>query len=129
MAGPKRIVLTTFGSLGDLHPYIAVALGLQERGHRPVIATGRYYKEKIEGEGIEFAPVRPDFPDRAVLKQLVRDVMDMKKGPQTVIRDVVLPHLRDSYEDLVRAVSGADLLVTSMLTYAGPIVAEKQKML
>ena len=24
----RRIVLTTFGSLGDLHPYIAVALGV-----------------------------------------------------------------------------------------------------
>jgi hypothetical protein len=31
----RRIVLTTFGSLGDLHPYIAVALGLKSRGrHR-----------------------------------------------------------------------------------------------
>ena len=35
----RRIVLTTFGSLGDLHPYIAVALGLQERGHEAIIAS------------------------------------------------------------------------------------------
>jgi hypothetical protein len=35
----RRIVLTTFGSLGDLHPYIAVALGLKTRGHEAVIAT------------------------------------------------------------------------------------------
>ena len=27
----RRIVLTTFGSLGDLHHYIALALGLQAR--------------------------------------------------------------------------------------------------
>jgi UDP:flavonoid glycosyltransferase YjiC (YdhE family) len=37
--GERRIVLTTFGSLGDLHPYIAVALGLKERGHEAIIAT------------------------------------------------------------------------------------------
>jgi UDP:flavonoid glycosyltransferase YjiC (YdhE family) len=36
----KRIVLTTVGSLGDLHPYIAIALGLKARGHDAVVATG-----------------------------------------------------------------------------------------
>jgi len=40
----KRVVLTTFSSLGDLHPYIAVALGLQGRGHEAVIATSGYYR-------------------------------------------------------------------------------------
>jgi rhamnosyltransferase subunit B len=129
MAVGKRIVLTTFGSLGDLHPIMAVAIGLQQRGHCPVIATGSYYREKIEAEGIQFAPIRPEYSDRAMIKQLVRDVMDMKKGPEAVIRDVVLPHLRDSYDDLTRAVAGADMLVTSPLTYAGPIVAEKQRLL
>ena len=31
----RRVVLLTFGSLGDLHPYIALALELRARGHRP----------------------------------------------------------------------------------------------
>ena len=31
----KRIVFTTAGSLGDLHPYIAVALGLKAGGTTP----------------------------------------------------------------------------------------------
>jgi hypothetical protein len=41
----RRIDLTTFGSLGDLHPYIAVALGLQARGHEAVIATSAAYRQ------------------------------------------------------------------------------------
>ena len=32
----RRIVLTTFGSLGDLYPYITIAQGLQARGHEAV---------------------------------------------------------------------------------------------
>ena len=40
-----RIVLTTFGSLGDLHPYLAIALELKRRGHRPVIATSGVHRE------------------------------------------------------------------------------------
>ena len=29
---PAHIVLHTFGSLGDLHPYLALGLGLTDRG-------------------------------------------------------------------------------------------------
>ena len=55
-----RIVLNTFGSLGDLHPYLALALGLQRRGHQPVIATSAIYRAKVEALGLAFAAVRPD---------------------------------------------------------------------
>ena len=34
-----RIIINTFGSFGDIHPYMAIALELQRRGHVPVIAT------------------------------------------------------------------------------------------
>ena len=49
------IILNTFGSFGDLHPYMAIALELQRRGHTPVIATMEGYREKIEDAGL---PVR-----------------------------------------------------------------------
>jgi rhamnosyltransferase subunit B len=55
-----HFLLTTFGSLGDLHPYIAVGIGLRDRGHRVTIATSEGYRAKIEGEGLNFHPVRPD---------------------------------------------------------------------
>ena len=44
----KRIVLTTFGSLGDLHPWIAIARGLQSRGHDAVIATHASYRTLVK---------------------------------------------------------------------------------
>ena len=54
-----RIVLNTFGSLGDLHPYLAIALELQRRGHQPVVATHGLYRARVEAMALEFAPVRP----------------------------------------------------------------------
>ena len=56
----RRIVVATFGSLGDLHPYLALALGLRVRGHDVVVATGNCYREHIEALGLGFAAVRPD---------------------------------------------------------------------
>src|SRR5919106_4226928 len=116
-----RIVLSTFGSLGDLHPYLALGLGLRERGHRVALATHGYYRSKIEEEKIEFFPVRPDAdPDD---RELLALAMDAKKGPEKVLRDIVLPALRESYEDLLVAARGDDLLVSHPLTFAVPLVA------
>ncbi len=120
-----RIILSTFGSLGDVHPYMAIALGLQARGHRAVIATSALYRRKVEAEGIGFHAVRPDLPDPAAARELIRRVMDARRGTEYVFRDLWLPHLRESYDDLTAAARGADLLITHPITFSGPLVAEK----
>ena len=56
----SRIALTTIGSLGDLHPKIAVALELRKRGHDVVFATHKEYQGKIEALGFEFHRMHPD---------------------------------------------------------------------
>jgi rhamnosyltransferase subunit B len=118
----SRIVLATFGSLGDLHPFLALAIELAARGHRVAIATHEYYRSKIEAEGIGFFPVRPDgTPDD---RELIAYAMDVKKGPERVLREIVLPVLRESYADLLAAARGADLLVSHPLTFAVPVAAE-----
>src|SRR5262245_40546693 len=95
----RRLVLTTFGSLGDLHPYIAVALGLQARGHEAVLATSGYYRQKVEALGLGFRAVRPDHPDPEADPELMRRVMDRRRGSEFVIRQLMMSALRDSYED------------------------------
>ena len=120
----RRIVLTTFGSLGDLHPYIAIALGLQNRGHEAVIATGGYYRQKIEALGLGFRPLRPD-SDFVSDPDVMRRFMDLRWGTIRVLRELLLPALRDSYEDTLAAAEGADLLVCHPLTFATRLVAEK----
>src|SRR6185436_1210614 len=83
----KRIVLSTFGSFGDIHPYVAIALELQDRGHQPVIATSEIYREKMETVGLEFFPVRPDMPSidqPDEVAKVVGEVMDPKRGPEAV---------------------------------------------
>jgi UDP:flavonoid glycosyltransferase YjiC (YdhE family) len=122
----KRIILATHGTLGDLHPYLAIALELRARGHQPVIATSEYYRQKIEATGLSFHPVRPDvtFDD----KELHWRFIEPKRGLERIIREFILPALRESYEDLSAAVKkdgGADLLISQLLIFAAPLVAEK----
>ena len=121
----KRIILFTWGSFGDLHPYIALAQGLKERGHRPAIATVAFYKDKIESMGLDFFPIRPDLPPMELVPHLARRLMASRGGTKSVVRDTLMPSLRLMYEDAVAAAQGADLLLSHPITYAVPIVAEK----
>jgi UDP:flavonoid glycosyltransferase YjiC (YdhE family) len=119
----RRIVLATFGSLGDLHPYIAIALGLQARGHDAVLATGECYRRKIEALGLGFRAVRPDC-DQVTDPDAMRHFMDGRVGTIRILHDAILPALRDSYDDTRAAADGADLLVCHPLAYAVRLVAE-----
>jgi len=124
----KSIVLTTFGSYGDLHPYLAIALGLKARGHSPVLATSSFYREKIETEGIQFRPVRPNLENLVNNPEVMRQVNDRRTGTEYVVRKLFMPHLLASYEDLSQAAQGAKLLITHPLTCAGRLVAEKHRL-
>jgi UDP:flavonoid glycosyltransferase YjiC (YdhE family) len=122
----SRILLATLGSLGDLHPCIAVARALRARGHQAVVAAAPEYREPVEAAGVGFAPVRPSLDalgDRAaVARRLFHPVL----GPRRLLREVVLPHLHESFADLDHAAASADLLVSHPLTFTVPIVAERR---
>jgi UDP:flavonoid glycosyltransferase YjiC (YdhE family) len=122
----RVVVITCWGSHGDLFPYIGLALALKKRGHAPVVATTSLYRDNVECEGLEFAAVGPDADptDRALIARL----MDPVKGSEVIIRELLLPKLEQSYEELRSAVAGADLLVTHPITYAAPIVAERERL-
>lgn len=124
----RRIVLSTLGSLGDVNPYVGIALELKARGHRPIIATTSVYREKIARLGIGFHGVRPDLPsyDRPEeLRKLVEKCVARRTGAAAILKLLILPHLQDIYQDLNDAACGADLLVTHPLPLVGPIVAQK----
>lgn len=126
----KRIVISTFGSFGDVHPFIAIALELKARGHHPVFATSEAYREKMNSAGVDFHPVRPIVPSYdqpELLASFIGRTMDPKTGTKAVA-DMVLPHLRDIYDDLDEATEGADLLLTHPLPFVGPIIAQKKRL-
>ena len=119
----KRIVFCTLGSLGDLYPILALAREMQRRGHSPAVATTPVYRRLVEAENVEFHPVRPDL--EADDPHILRRVMDRNTGGRYIIADLILPALRDSYEDTAAAAANADLLVTHPLAFSALLFARK----
>jgi UDP:flavonoid glycosyltransferase YjiC (YdhE family) len=58
----------------------------------------------------------------------MQKLVDPWRGPEFLVRGMFMPHLRETYEDLSRACRGADLLVTHPLAFAGPLLAQKERL-
>jgi rhamnosyltransferase subunit B len=118
-----KIVIATFGSLGDMHPMNALGIELKKRGHEVIFAAMEFYREKIEMLGFELRPMRPNLDPND--KQLARELMDAEKGSELLLRKIILPNLRPMYQDLLEAVADADLLISSEVVFIADSVAQK----
>ena len=123
----RRILLATMGSLGDLHPFIAIALQLKAHGYEPLLATNPHFRDNVEAAGIRFHPVRPSRAD------LTRETgLEVPQLGRLVMRDMfalmdraVYPFLQASYEDVRCALDGTALVLTSALSFAARFAADK----
>ena len=120
----SRIVITTIGSLGDLHPKIAIAMELRQRGHDVIFATHKEYQQKIEALGFEFQRMRPDNKALNDPEEMAR-MMDLKTGTEYVIKNWVCANLRETYTDLMNATQDADCIIAGEGVLAARMVAEK----
>jgi UDP:flavonoid glycosyltransferase YjiC (YdhE family) len=122
----KRILLTTTGSLGDLHPFIAIGLELRSRGHAVTLATSNFYRSKVEQTGLRFAPMGPHLG--LEISEVMDRLIDLKKGPEYLVRHILYPSVPAAYAEVMEAVREAELIVTHPITFAAQIAAEKTGM-
>jgi UDP:flavonoid glycosyltransferase YjiC (YdhE family) len=56
---------------------------------------------------------------------MMENVMNPKKGSGFLLNEMLFPFVREGYEDLMKIVDRADLLITHPIAFAGPLVAQK----
>jgi len=118
-----RILFATIGSLGDLHPCLALGVELKRRGHTVAIASTEAYRSRVLALGLGFHSLRPNWNPGD--SELIRQCEDLKSGPETLFRRLILPHLEDTYADLLTAAGEYDFLLAGEIVFAAPLVAEK----
>ena len=122
----KKAVLATFGTLGDVYPFVAAALALKARGFSPVIAAPEMHRGAIEGEGIAYARLRPHEDD--IMEALGVDIPGvfaiMLKNPHFILDEIYLRFLPRTYEDVMQACEGADVLIAHSLLVGAHQAAE-----
>lgn len=121
-----RVVFTTFGSYGDLHPYLAIALHLKKLGVPTAIASCPNYAPKVASLDLPFIPIRPNEPDWIHEPELAKALLHERTSVETLFRHFVLRHLRESFADLNSQVQPGDLLISHPLTLMTRLVAQSR---
>lgn len=118
-----RILFATIGSLGDLHPCLGLAMELKRRGHSVLIASTEAYRSRVLELGLDFRSLRPhlDVTD----SELISQCEDLTSGFEVLFRKLILPHLEDTYRDLLTAAGECDFMLAGEMVFAAPLVAEK----
>jgi rhamnosyltransferase subunit B len=120
-----RVVITTFGSTGDLNPFIAIGLALRDRGHEVVFAVEANFEQQVNSLGF---PVRVLTGDQAEALGPYRHQIFNSDQPLTSLKLLVdryiLPTLPAKVAELCEICRQADLLISVTPQFAASIVAE-----
>jgi UDP:flavonoid glycosyltransferase YjiC (YdhE family) len=91
----KRVAIATIGTLGDVQPFVALALALKKRGYTPVIGTSNDFAEFITSHGIEFHSLGGDVQaflkqsqfDSAMTKSVVLHAPGLLRDGQKILKE------------------------------------------
>jgi rhamnosyltransferase subunit B len=122
----KKIVLATIGSLGDVHPFIALGHALKARGFSPVLAVPKDNVEKVERAGLPAHAILPGFAEMQTTLGMSEEesTRRMMRDPDFLVRRLFTHYLADSAKALDEICDDASAIVSTMFALAGPIVAE-----
>ncbi len=108
--------IITYGSRGDVQPYVSLALGLMGHGHQVTLAAPGNFRDFVEGYGVNFYPLYGNAEEilyspegLRVLKtgNAVNLLRYIQKGGRTFQREV--------NRDMLAVSKNADALITNVL--------------
>ena len=124
-----HIVMLALGSRGDVQPFVALALALQERGHRLTVAAAADYASLAAAYGVPFAPVG-GYVVELMNMGLVNELLDGAHNPlyfAHAFLGELAPLLTTILADCWQIAQQADLLIVSTLgLYLGLDLVEKR---
>jgi len=117
-----KITIATVGTRGDVQPYVALGLGLQEAGHQVQLATDPLFQSFIESHGLGFTAVNAD-PRQAMQE----DMRQIGGNPLRLLRWIdqqFTPLARQYFIEMHTAARDSDAILVSALAFAAMHVAQ-----
>ena len=120
------IVVTTFGSTGDLNPFIALAFALRLRGHDVIFAVEANFQQQVSQLGFPTRVLTGDQQKAlAPYSQQIFNNDSSLTALKLLMEHYILPALPGKVVELREACLHADLLISVAPQFAASIVAEQ----
>lgn len=120
-----KITILTAGTRGDIQPYLALALRLNQAGYEVTLGAPSNFEAFVTEHGVKFAPLRADYyqlmdsPEGQALKSgnPIRVMQHM--------RTTVFPLMRKLVDDTWQASQAADAIIYHPKLFTTPHIGEK----
>lgn len=122
-----KISLLVTGTVGEVAPFIPLALGLKNAGHEVVLATRGMFEAEIRKHDIPFYKINQN-TDRTLSPEEWKDLKSQNVAAiRKMSKEVFRPSFRERLEDAWEVVQGqgSDAVIYSSLFYPAYHVAEK----
>lgn len=118
-----RVLMITYGTEGDVRPFVALAQSLLERGHEAAVGTADGYADIVRGAGVPLLGFGNE------MYAVMRTVMERSGGVAGVLRQyprllAAMEVALDEQWEVARAYS-PDVVVFHPKPLAGPHIAER----
>jgi len=121
-----RFLLTSWGSHGDLHPFLSLGRGLLARGHAVTMVGHPDWGADTEAAGLRF--VSTGEPSREDFIRDHPDVLSMKWGGLVSLHTLVHRAIAPGFEHVTSALLAEaklhDVIVAHHFAFPAPMVAE-----
>ena len=125
-----RIVLTTWGSTGDVQPFLALARKLLNAGHEIRVCTSEIYRERFIKQSVDFYAVGAPFDfyrlHRAMDKAV--KIKDPLRSSILLVKEGILYKADKWYQDCLNGMAGHDLAICHSADIGGQEAAIKQNL-
>jgi sterol 3beta-glucosyltransferase len=119
-----KIVINTFGTRGDIQPYIALGKGLQQAGHTISIFSFKIYESFVTEHGLDFYPLDID-PRQVLLDQVIAEMGNNMIRINRWLEKNFKPVLHDVFKITLDVNRDANLILNSGLSFVAWHIAEK----
>src|ERR1700742_4693082 len=113
-----NVLLPTLGSAGDVHPFIALGVAMQARGHRATLLPNPLFKPVVEEQGLGFLAVGTiEEANTAIANP---ELWHLRKG-FGVIAQVIVPAIAETYRLIEKHADSSTVVAFSSLALGRPL--------
>jgi len=122
-----RILLASWGSSGDLLPFLSLGSALQGRGHAVTMVGNPEWAERSERAGLRFIPAHAPLAVSPLEAnpEIVSDANFGLTSFRLLVEKGIEPVLAETYATLEREAAGHDLLVAHHFVFPAALIHEK----
>lgn len=118
-----HVLMTAFGSYGDVHPIAGLGDALAKRGHTVTMIANPHFRSVVESAGAELVPLGTVEEYREMTND--PDLWHPTRGPMLVLEIAIVKYLRDVYRLIEKNHrAGETVLVSHPLDLASRVFQE-----